>query len=181
MSPVVCTQRGFSLTELVLVVAMVGTLTAVAVPLSGNLIATMKLNEATRLIERELSDARLRAVSTNRTLRVRTNCPAAGFVRTVEFMNTAADTAANRCLNTAFPFPADDDLMTLPNYDGPVRTIPNGATVNTVVYQFQPDGTVFNVVNNVVTAMATEQTLTISRVNKSKTVRINSAGKIQIQ
>lgn len=181
MSRVVCTQRGFSLTELVLVVAMVGTLAAFAVPLSGDLIATMKLNEATRLIERELSDARLRAVSTNRALRVRTNCPAEGFVRTVEFMNTAADAAANRCLNTAFPFPADDDLMTLPNYDGPVRPLPNGATVNTVIYQFQPDGTVLNVVNNVVTAMAAEQTLTISRVNKSRTVRINSAGKIQIQ
>jgi Tfp pilus assembly protein FimT len=165
----------------VLVVAMVGTLAAVAVPLSGNLMATMKLNEASRLIERELADARLRAVSSNRALRVRTNCPAAGFVRTVEFMNTAGDNAANRCLNSAYPFPSDDDLMTLPNYDGPVRPIPNGATVNTVTYQFQPDGTVFNVVNNVVTTMATEQTLTISRVSKSRTVKINSAGKIQIQ
>ena len=181
MSRDVCTERGFSLIELVLVVAIVGTLAAVAVPLSGDLIATMKLNEASRLIERELADARLRAVSSNRALRVRTNCPAPGFIRTVEFMNTAGDTAANRCLNTAYPFPADDDLMTLPNYDGPVRTIPNGATVNTVTYQFQPDGTVYNVVNNVVTTMATEQTLTISRVNKSRTVRINSAGKIQIQ
>lgn len=181
MSRVVSTERGFSLTELLLVVAMVGTLAAVAVPLSGNLMATMKLNEASRLIERELADARLRAVSSNRALRVRTNCPAAGFVRTVEFMNTAADNAANRCLNSAYPFPADDDLMTLPNYDGPVRPIPSGATVNTVTYQFQPDGTVFNVVNNVVTTMATEQTLTISRVSKSRTVKINSAGKIQIQ
>lgn len=177
----VCTARGFSLIELVLVVGMVGTLAAVAVPLSGNLMATMKLNEAARSIERELADARLRAVSSNRALRVRTNCPAPGYVRTVEFMNTAADSAANRCLNTAYPFPADDDLMTLPNYDGPLRTIPNGATVNTVIYQFQPDGTVFNVVNGVVTAMAAEQTLTISRVNQSRTVRINSAGKIQIQ
>ncbi len=151
MSPVVRLQRGFSLTELVLVVAMVGTLMAVAVPLSGDLMATMKLNEASRLIERELADARLRAVATNRALRVRTNCPDAGFVRTVEFLNTAADAAANRCLNSAYPFPADDDLMTRPNYDGPVRTIPNGATVTTITYQFQPDGTVFNVVGNVLT------------------------------
>ena len=72
-------QRGFSLTELVIVVAMAGTLMAVAVPLSGDLMATMKVNEASRLIEREFADARLRAVSTNRALRVRTNCPAAGF------------------------------------------------------------------------------------------------------
>jgi len=181
MSRVVRLQRGFSLTELLLVVAMVGTLMAVAVPLSGDVMATMKLNEASRLIEREFADARLRAVATNRALRVRTNCPAAGFVRTVEFLSSAADVAANRCLNSAYPFPPDDDLMTRPNYDGPVRTIPNGATVTTVTYQFQPDGTVFRVVSNVITTMASEQTVTISRVNQSRTVRINSAGKIQIQ
>jgi prepilin-type N-terminal cleavage/methylation domain-containing protein len=181
MSRVVSRQRGFSLTELVLVVAMAGTLMAVAVPLSGDLMASMKVNEASRLIEREFADARLRAVSSNRPLRVRTNCPAAGFVRTVEFTATASDTAANRCLNTAFPFPPDDDLMTLPNYDGPVRAIPNGASVNTITYQFQPDGTVLNVVNNVITPMAAEQTVTISKGNKSRTVKVNSAGKIQIQ
>lgn len=181
MSRVLRRQRGFSLTELLLVVAMAGTLAAVAVPLSGDLMATMKLNEASRLIERELADARLRAVSSNRAVRVRTNCPAPGFVRTVEFLNTAADVAANRCLNNAYPFPADDDLMTRPNYDGPVRTIPNGASVTTVTYQFQPDGTVFHVVNNVITTMATEQTVTISRVNQSRTVKVNGAGKIQLQ
>ena len=181
MSRVVSHQRGFSLTELVMVVALAGTLMAVAVPLSGNLMASMKLNEASRLIERELADARLRAVSTNRALRVRTNCPATGFVRTVEFTASVTDTAANRCLNGPYPFPPDDDLMTLPNYDGPVRRIPNGASVNTVTYQFQPDGTVFNVVNNVITTMASEQTVTISRGNMSRTVKVNSAGKIQIQ
>jgi prepilin-type N-terminal cleavage/methylation domain-containing protein len=53
MSPHFALQRGFSLTELVIVVAMAGTLMAVAVPLSGDLVAAMKLNEASRLIERE--------------------------------------------------------------------------------------------------------------------------------
>jgi prepilin-type N-terminal cleavage/methylation domain-containing protein len=181
MSPHFALQRGFSLTELVIVVAMAGTLMAVAVPLSGDLVAAMKLNEASRLIEREFADARLRAVSSNRPLRVRTNCPAAGFVRTVEFTATSADAAANRCLNSAFPLPADNDLMTLPNYDGPVRSIPAGASVATITYQFQPDGTVFNVVNNVITTIEAEQTVTISRRGKSRTVKVNSAGKIELQ
>ena len=44
---------------------------------------------------------------------------------------TAVDSAANRCLPAAFPFPADDNLVTRPNYDGPVRTIPGGAAVTT--------------------------------------------------
>ena len=61
----------------------------------------------------------------NRPLRVRINCPATGYIRTVEVLGTAADTAANRCLITAYPFPAaDTDMMTRPNYDGPVRMLP---------------------------------------------------------
>jgi len=174
-------QRGFSLTELMLIVAIAGTLMAMAVPVMTDITATIKLNEATRMIERELQDARLKAVSTNRPLRVRTNCPTTGFIRTVEVLSTAVDAAANRCLQTAFPFPADDNLMTRPNYDGPVRVIPNGATVATVTYQFQPDGTVMQVVSNVATMMAAEQTVTITRKNHSRSVKVNGAGKIQLQ
>ena len=154
---------------------------AIAVPIATDVTATVKLNEAARMIEREFQDARLRAVSSNRALRVRTNCPATGYIRTVELLGTAADSAADRCLQTAYPFPADDNMMTRPNFDGPVRTIPNQATVSTVTYEFRPDGTVFNVIANVTTTMATEQTVTITRSNKSRTVRVNSAGKIQLQ
>jgi prepilin-type N-terminal cleavage/methylation domain-containing protein len=181
MLPVPRAQGGFSLTELMLVVAVAGTLAAIAVPLTGEITATTKLNEATRLIEREFAEARLRAVSSNRSLRVRVNCPSAGFVRTVEVLGTAADTATNRCQQSAYPFPADDDLMTRPNYDGPVRVIPNEAAVTSVTYQFQPDGTVLNVVANVATAMAAEQTVTISRLSRSRTVKVNAAGKIKLQ
>jgi Tfp pilus assembly protein FimT len=165
-----------------LVVAFLATVAAIAVPLSGEISASTKLNEAARQIQRELAEARLKAVSSNRSLRVRTNCPSAGFVRTVEVVGTAAiDNAANRCTHATYPFPPDDDLMTRPNYDGPVRPLPHGATVTTVSYQFQPDGTVLNVVANVATAMAAEQTITISRLGRSRTVRVNAAGKIQLQ
>lgn len=173
--------RGFSLTELMLVVAVGAILAGASIPLTGQIVATTKVNEAARLVEREFADARLRAVSSNRALRVRTNCPSAGFVRTVEVLNTAADNAINRCLASAYPFPPDDDLMTRPNYDGPVRVLPNKATVGTVTYQFEPDGTVFNVVANVATRMATEQTVTISRGTRSRLVKVNGAGKIQLQ
>jgi Tfp pilus assembly protein FimT len=164
-----------------LIVGIAGTLMAMAVPVMTDITGTIKLNEAARAIERELQDARLKAVSTNRPLRVRTNCPEAGYVRTVEVVGTAVDAAANRCLQTAYPFPADDNLMTRPNYDGPVRPIPNGATVATVTYQFQPDGTVLQVVANAASLMAAEQTVTITRKNHSRSVSINGAGKIQLQ
>jgi prepilin-type N-terminal cleavage/methylation domain-containing protein len=177
-------ERGFSLTELMLTVAVAATIMGMAVPVMTDISASIKLNEAARMVERELQDARLKAVQTNRSLRVKTNCPAAGFVRTVEVLGTIADSAANRCLtNGSYPFPSDPDrdLSTSPNYDGPVRVIPNTATVPTVIYQFEPDGTVFAVVANVPTRIAAEQTMTVSRASRSRTVRINGAGKIQLQ
>jgi Tfp pilus assembly protein FimT len=182
MYPVPRAQGGFTLTEIMLVVAFVGTLTAIAVPLTGDIRASVKLNEAARQVQREFAEARLRAVSSNRSLRVRTNCPSAGFVRTVEVVGTAAiDNATNRCTHAAYPFPPDNDLMTRPNYDGPMRPLPDGTTVTTVNLQFQPDGTVLNVVANVATALGAEQTVTISRLERSRTVKVNAAGKIQLQ
>ena len=184
MIQVLRTEQGFSLTELMLTVAVGATIMAMAVPVMTDITATMKLNEAARMIEREFQDARLRAVQANRPLRVKTNCPAAGFVRTVEVLGTAADSASNRCLtNGSYPFPSDPDadLSTGPNYDGPVRVVPNTAEVTTVTYQFQPDGTVASVVANVPTRIATEQTVTITRAGLSRTVRLNAAGKILLQ
>ena len=174
-------QRGFSLTELMLTVAVAATIMGMAVPVMNDVTGTIKLNEAARMVEREFQGARLQAVAKNRALRVRTNCPAAGFIRTVEVLTAAVDSAANRCVQTAYPFPADDNLMTRPNYDGPVRPVPNGATVGTVTLQFQPDGTVFTVVANAATQMAAEQTVTVTRRGRTRSVRINAAGKIQLQ
>jgi prepilin-type N-terminal cleavage/methylation domain-containing protein len=181
MSQIHRSQQGFSLTELMLTVAIAATLMGMAVPVMTDISGTVKLNEAVRMVEREFQEARLRAVSVNRALRVRTNCPAVGFIRTVEVLNTAADAATDRCQQAAYPFPGDDNLMTRPNYDGPVRVIPNAAAATTVTYQFQPDGTVFTVVANVVARMAAEQTVTITRANRSRSVKVNGAGKIQLR
>jgi len=174
--------RGFTVSELMLVVALIGTLSVIALPVMQDVTATMKLNEAARLVEREMQDARLKAVSSNRVIRVRLNCPAAGYVRSVEVLGTAVDTASNRCMTTAYPFPpADDDIMTRPNFDGPVRTLPNSATVTNQVLQFSPDGTAVTVVNGVPTTIATPVTVTISRNGKSRTVTVNNVGKVQLQ
>jgi prepilin-type N-terminal cleavage/methylation domain-containing protein len=177
----ITSERGFSITEMLMTVAVASTLMAVAVPVTRDLTATAKLNEAARLVEREFQDARLRAVSANRVLRVRTNCPAEGFVRTVEVLGTSVDSASNRCLQSAYPFPPDDNLMTRPNSDGPVRTLPNSATVTTANYDFWPDGTVQVVVGSVSQPMAGEETLTITRQGRSRTLRINGAGKVSLQ
>ena len=117
-------ERGFSLTELMLTVTVAATLAGIGVPVYLNVTESAKLNGAARELEREFQSARLHAVSANRSLRVRLNCPTTGYYRTVEYLATAADNASNRCLVSAYPFPADDDVTTRPNYDGPPRVLP---------------------------------------------------------
>ena len=165
-----------------LVVALIGVLAGVALPLLNEMNASIKLNEAARTVERELQDGRLKAVSSNRLIRLRTNCPAAGYVRLVEVLGSSQDTASNRCLSTAYPFPAaDNDAITRPNFDGPVRTLPAGATVTSSVIEFRPDGTAAQVVSGTAQAITTPVTVTITRNGKSKSVTINGLGKVQLQ
>ena len=174
-------QRGFSLNELLMVIAVAATIMTVAVPVMTDVTESSKLNTAVRGVERELQTARLKAVTSNRILRVRMNCPATGFYRTVEYLNTGADTAANRCLDSAYPYPPDNDILTRPNYDGPVRDLPLGSTVTTQIVEFHPDGTAFEIVGNVQQRIASEVTVTVTRGSKVKRITINGAGKIQLQ
>jgi len=175
-------ERGFSLIELMLVVAFAVTLLTIAVPLMTDVSDSSKLNGAAREIEREFQSARLKSVSANRLLRVRLNCPSTGMYRTVEYVASAAvDDATNRCSESAYPFPADSDIMTRPNYDGPVRVLPRGATVTSSILQFQPDGTAVAIVSNVVTPITVPVTITVTRKGKSKAITVNAAGKIQLQ
>ena len=175
------TDRGFSITELMLTVAVAATVMGLAVPVLSDLSDSVKLNEAARVVERELQDARMKAVSSNRAVRVRMNCPAAQYIRRVEVLGTSADTATNRCLPTAYPYPPDDDLMTRPNYDGPVRVLPNNASVSTATIEFRPDGTAYTVSSGVPTVMSSPVTITVTRKTSYRMVTVNGVGKIQLQ
>lgn len=176
-------ESGFTLTEMMLTVAVLATITAMGVPVMQDLTADLKVNEAARIVERELQDARLRAVSANRVLRVRMNCPQTGELRTVEYLaSSTVDTATNRCDTAVYPYPAPDrDILTRPNYDGPVRTLPRPATVGTYIIEFHADGTAKNVVSNVATTISTPISITITRNSRTRTVTVNGAGKIQLQ
>ena len=175
-------DRGFTLADVMMTLAIFATLAAVSIPLATDLTADIRLNEAARTVERELQYGRLRAVSANRIVRVRMNCPAAGSLRTVEFLNSSADIATNRCAEAGYPYPAaDNDVVTRPNYDGPVRTMPPGSSVDTYIIEFYPDGTAKNVVSNVAAAITTPITITVTRKMRSRTITVNGAGKIQYQ
>jgi type IV fimbrial biogenesis protein FimT len=176
------TDRGFTLIEMMLTVAFLATVVAIGVPVMTDMTADIKVNEAARTVERELQFGRLRAVSSNRILRVRMNCPTAGSLRTVEYLNSGADMATNRCTPAAYPFPAaDDDVLTRPNFDGPVRFLPPPATVDAYIVEFHPDGTARNVVSNVATTITTPIAIAVTRHSRTRTITINGAGKIQLQ
>jgi Tfp pilus assembly protein FimT len=155
----------------------------VGLPVMKDLTESIKLNEASRMVERELQSARLQAVAVNRVLRVRFNCPDMGYLRTVEVTGSATiDDATDRCLPSRYPFPAsDNDLMTRPNFDGPVRVLPNEAVVSSLTFQFSPDGTAASVAGGTVSPITTPASFTILRHGKARTVTINNVGKIQLQ
>ena len=175
-------SRGFSLIELLMTIALAATLAAIALPTLTSMDAARKLSDASQAVEREIQTARLRAVSTNTPLRFRTNCPSTGYFRIVELLGTAADNTTTRCDLTSYGWPpADNDLATAPNFDGPLKQILNDATVTTASVEFRPDGTAWQVVSGTATAITTPITLTVTRNGSTKTITINGLGKILLQ
>ncbi len=173
---------GFSLVELLLTVAVFATLAAMALPVYNDLAEVSRLNSATREVERELQAARLKAVSTNRTLRVRFNCPVAGQYRTVEVLGTGADTAIDRCTTTAYPYPApDQNRFTRPNFDGPIRLLTLDTTMTNGAIEFRPDGTAWDASTGTPQGIATTVSLTVTRRTRTRTVTVNALGRVQLQ
>lgn len=176
--------RGFTLTELMLTVAIAATLTAIAVPALNSVSNATKLSNAAQAVERELQTARMRAVSKNTPLRLRTNCPATDYYRIIEVLGTSADNSTTRCSISSYPWPAaDTDLATTPNFDGPVRQMMNSATVSNGWFEFRPDGTAWNVdaTTGVAGAITTAVTITVTRNGQSKTISVNGLGKVLLQ
>jgi prepilin-type N-terminal cleavage/methylation domain-containing protein len=144
--------RGFTLLELMLVLAVLGVISAMAIPAVLNTTRQIKLAANARAVERELQVARMKAVKSNRAIRVHFNCPSTGQYRSVELLGTVEVPAtddddsrgATRCGYAAYPYPdPDPGFFSIPNNDGPIQTLADGigfgADVQTV--EFWPDGT----------------------------------------
>lgn len=174
--------RGFSLIELVLTVAVAATIAAIALPALNAVSDSTKLSSAAQQLERELQIARTKAVANNAALRLRTNCPSTGYFRIVELLGTAADTASNRCDPSAYPYrPVVTELTTTGRFDGPVRQMQNSATVTTTSIEFRPDGTAWDTTSGTAAAITSTVTLTVTRNGKTKTITVNSLGKVLLQ
>ena len=177
-------QGGFTLIELVLVMAGIVTLTAIVVPGFSNVVASMRARDAARSVERTLQTARMKAVTHSRALRVRFNCPVPGQFRMLEVTGVSTtDDAGNRCDPTAFPFPAPNDtLRSTPSLDSAVVYLPTGTTVTGVALniEFSPRGSAFMVASNgTVTAITAPVVLTVTHNGRSNTVTINGVGRVR--
>jgi hypothetical protein len=149
-----------------------------------------KLGQSLREVERELQTARLKAVTANRPLRVRFNCPSTGQYRAVELIGTATvpapqDDAGNRCQESTYPTPAgDNNPLTRPNHDGPVRRLPDGVTFGTTsTLEFWPDGSVHKQDGStlpwpVVPTAGTS--ITVVKGSVTRRIDINGIGKITL-
>ena len=125
-------HAGFTVVEMLLVVAVGGIISAMAVPAIGGATRRYKVNNASGTITAQIRAARYTAVATNRTMRVRFNCPGPGQFRVVEVVGTAAiDNDSDRCSETDYPYP-DPNPAAAPNADGPVIWMNDGTDFTNV-------------------------------------------------
>jgi type II secretory pathway pseudopilin PulG len=181
---------GYSLIDMMVAISVMAILAAAAVPQLVNVAESQKLQQAQRDVNVELNQARLLAVSANRPIRIRFNCPAAGQFRITELIGTpgvpsADDTASDRCSESKWRYPANDnDPATRPNHDGPTRYLPRGVTFGTAAtLEFWPNGTVHKQVdaeNPWTTVDVAGTAITVVKGTSVKSVTVNGLGKIQL-
>jgi prepilin-type N-terminal cleavage/methylation domain-containing protein len=182
---------GFTLPELLIVLAVFATFAALGLPLCTRMFANLKLGAAARSVQSELQAARLRAVSNNRPLRVRFNCPAAGQFRIVALIGTpsapaAADSSENRCSPEVYPFPAaNPSPLWRPNLDGPPRYLDSGVSfTSSTTIEFWADGTAHadSGAGTPWPAIVPQGvSVTLAYGDKTRSITVNGVGKVSLQ
>jgi prepilin-type N-terminal cleavage/methylation domain-containing protein len=182
-------ERGFSLIDMLVVVTIIATVSAIALPGMLGAMERVRLGQSARQVERELQTAKARAVVKGRAMRVRFDCPVAGQYRIVELLGTptvpvAADSAANRCDEALYPYPADSDPVTTPNLDGPLRRLDDTvkfAQAETI--EFRPNGTAFYDAGagdfDLIPVAGIE--IRLEREGVTSTITVNGLGKVELQ
>lgn len=182
--------EGFSLVDMLVTIAVIGILAGVATPRLQDFASAIRLGQGQREVERELQTARLKAVTANRAVRVRFNCPVVGQYRMVELVGTprnpdAIDDAPDRCSATKYTYPAADmNPLTVPNHDGPVRLLPRDIAFGAAVdLEFWPDGSAHQrsgTTNPWPVVVPTGTAVTVTKGTQVKRITVNGLGKITL-
>lgn len=169
--------------EIMMTTLLMGTMFSIALPAGKAALDSLELGNATREVERELQAARMRAVSANRPMRVKFNCPADGQYRLVEVTGIpSTDNAASRCDETLFGYPGPkDNARSTPEHDGPLRRLGSGIDeLKGPELEFSPDGTTRMVVNGALETMTTDGVVQIGRQGAVKEITVNALGRITL-
>ena len=186
--------RGFSLIELMVVVAVFAIVAGIAVPAITSSSNQMRLANGARQVERVLQMAKLKAVRADRVIRVRFNCPGAREYRMVEVLGTqstpapddADAAAATRCSETNYPYPdVNPDFFALPNHDGPLGRLPDGVAFSDVqTIDFWPNGAAHAGGAGIPLA-GTGVTIRVYDIKRgtavNKAITVNGLGKVTLQ
>jgi type II secretory pathway pseudopilin PulG len=178
-----CTNsRGFTLIDTLVAVGLIGILAVMTVPTVTSAMRMNAITSAGQIVAATIRSARYTAISTSRTVRVRFDCPSAGAFRVVETIGTAADSAANRCNNAAYPFP-DANAQTLPDVDGPALHLPGGTTFATAQdLEIDSNGRVTRLIGCPACAAASgAATASVTDGGLTRTVTVTPNGRISIQ
>lgn len=168
-------QAGFTLPEALIIVAIVATVSAIAVPQLMGAVERYRTGSAANEVAGQIRAARLAAVTTNRQIIVRFNCPQPRAYRFVEVTGDPAIdnlALATRCLVA----PADADPATLPNADGPISFLPETiAFTATQDLRILPTGTVQPIAGGL------PAVITVSNGAMTRQVNISATGRVQVQ
>jgi type II secretory pathway pseudopilin PulG len=105
-------SRGFSLLELLVMVGIIGVVSAISIPYLSGSTSRNAVWTTSEQIGSQIRQARLKAITRNTRFRVRFNCPAAGQYRVLVVTGVAAqDDAADRCDQT---YQHDSGVYTVP-------------------------------------------------------------------